>query len=126
MVLITITITCLNGDSFQVRLRTTSISKIKKSMYLDFKSVEPPPADEVLEHEPTKALIYKHLPYKYRACFQHLLLGTELLEEDVDLNHGDTLTLLITVLYERVVLNHTRHAQFMYDMYDIEYKKGVL
>ena len=126
MGLTTITVTCLNGYSFQLTLRNTSISNIKKRMYLHFKSVEPPAADEALEHEPTKALIYKQIPYKYRACFQNLLLGTELLKEDADLKHGDTLTLLIeTSLYERAALNHTRNAQFMYDLQDIKYRKEV-
>ena len=53
-------------------------------MYLHVKSIEPPQAHEVLERVPTKALIYKRIPFKYRTHFQRLMLGTELLEEDVD------------------------------------------
>ena len=109
MVLITITVTCLNGYSFQLTMRHTSISNIKNLIYLHFKSIEP-----------TKALMYNRIPFKYHTHFQRLILGTDLLEEDVDLKHGDMLSLVIdTVLYERVDLNYTQTAQFMYNLHDV-------
>ena len=54
------------------------------------------------------------------------MLGTELLEDDVNLKHGDMLTLVIdTVLYERVALNYTQTAQFMYNLHDLKYQQDV-
>ena len=51
---------------------------------------------------------------------------TELLKEDVDIENGDMLTLLIdTVLYERVALNYEQTAQFMCNLHASRYQQDV-
>ena len=50
-----------------------------------------------------------YVPFKDRTRFQRLMRDTELLKEDIDIENGDVLTLLVdTSLYERVALNHEK------------------
>ena len=54
------------------------------------------------------------------------MLGSKLREEDVDIQKGDMLTLLIdTALNERVALHHEQTAKFMYNLHDIKYQQDT-
>ena len=118
MVLTTIIITCLDGYSFELKLRNPSISNIKKRIYLHFNSIEPRLPDEVWEHEATHTCVRKKIPYKYQACFQILLLGNEVLNEDIVLNSGDILTLILnTLLFEKAVAHKSNEVEFLHYTY---------
>jgi len=112
-VLASITIACLNGYSFELKLRNPSISNIKKRIYLHFNSIDPRLPDEVWEHEATHTCVRKKIPYKYQTCFQILLLGNEALKEDMVLNSGDELTLILdTLLYEKAVARRSNEVEY--------------